>query len=98
MQDGFDRPARSPRPRRCAAQLRAVEPPVVVEDAAAERVTSAASAGWPGSTTSRAIRSVSSTVAPRAAKRSATVDLPLAMPPVRPMRSMRVQPRPAKPR
>ena len=32
-----------------------------------------------------AIRSVSTSVAPRAAKRSATVDLPLPMPPVRPM-------------
>ena len=45
-----------------------------------------ASSGDPGATTSRASRSVSITGTPRAANRFATVVLPLAMPPVSPMR------------
>src|SRR5579885_2704443 len=45
--------------------------------------------GVPGATTSRAIRSASMTGTPSAANRLATVDLPLAMPPVRPTRYVR---------
>lgn len=47
----------------------------------------ACSPGLPGSTTSREMRSVSITGMPRALNISATTDFPLAMPPVRPMRS-----------
>src|SRR5690606_6993504 len=50
--------------------------------------TSASSPGAPGSTTSRARRSVSITGTPSSRKRAAAVDLPLAMPPVRATRSI----------
>src|SRR5437762_279165 len=51
------------------------------------RSTSFFSAGCPGSTTARATWSASTITAPRAASRSATVDLPAPIPPVSPTRS-----------
>ena len=64
------------------AHALAVEAALGVEHVGPESLATWASAGRPGSTTSRAMTSVSMTGTPSAAKRSATVDLPLAMPPV----------------
>src|SRR6266498_226759 len=47
-----------------------------------------ASAGWPGSTTRRASRSVSTTGTPCCSRKSTEVDLPMPIPPVSPMRVM----------
>src|SRR6185312_4148732 len=60
--------------------------PSGVSIARPKRSTSCSSGGWPGSTTSRATWSVSMMGTPRAAKNFATVDFPLAMPPVSPTR------------
>ena len=53
-----------------------------------KRSAIAARAGIPGSTTSRATASASTTTAPSEASWAATVDLPEPIPPVRPTRSM----------
>ena len=55
--------------RTAAAQARAVEPAVSASTCAPNASTTAASAGVPGSTTSRAMTSVSITGTPRSAKR-----------------------------
>ena len=55
---------------------------------APKRSTIAARPGVPGSTTSRASTSASMITAPRSPSSSATTDLPEAIPPVRPTRSM----------
>src|SRR5215469_3474772 len=60
--------------------------PSGVRMARPNRSTSRSRGGWPGSTTSRATWSVSMMGTPRAAKNFATVDFPLAMPPVSPTR------------
>src|SRR6185437_6244180 len=60
--------------------------PSGVRMARPKRSTSRSSGGCPGSTTSRATWSVSMMGTPRAAKNFATVDFPLAMPPVSPTR------------
>src|ERR1700740_1219399 len=54
-----------------------------------KRATRRSSGGWPGSTTSRAIWSLSRIGTPSAPKNFAAVDLPLAIPPVRPTRYAR---------
>src|SRR5437763_610042 len=53
-----------------------------------KRSTTGWYAGPPGATTSRAIRSASTTTAPRASSRDETVDFPDPMPPVSPTTSM----------
>jgi hypothetical protein len=60
----------------------------ISEDNLGQSRTMAASAGVPGSTTSRASTSASMTIAPRAASSAATTLFPDAMPPVRPTRTM----------
>ena len=59
--------------------------PSAVNTSSPKRVTMSASAGVPGSTTSRASRSASTTGAPSSRRIFATVLLPLAIPPVSPI-------------
>src|SRR5437868_6672764 len=55
---------------------------------APKRSTTASKAAPPGSTTWRAMRSVSTRAAPRSTSSPATVDLPAPIPPVSPMMSI----------
>ena len=57
-------------------QRRPVQGPVPGQDGGPERLQTSDSPGVPGSTTSRAMASASTMLAPRAASRRATVDLP----------------------
>ena len=63
-----------------------VQPPVGRQDAGAEGVHHARPGpGVPGSTTSRAMASASTSTAPSSSRRFATIDFPEAMPPVNPI-------------
>lgn len=70
------------------AQGGAVQGPVGPEDPLPEALPDLLECRLPGSTTSRAILSASTTTAPSSASLADTVDFPDPIPPVSPMRSM----------
>ena len=70
-------------------QRRTVDQPLGVHDPPAEPVDQGPVGGPPGSTTSRAIRSASTSTAPWSTSRSATVDLPARSPRSNPRRARR---------
>ena len=86
--DAVEREARFLVGERSPREAGTVEVPVRKQDVVAEAPASAASAGFPGSTTARAATSASTTTAPLRPRRSAAVDLPDPIPPVRPTSNM----------